>query len=261
MGSTHAEDERTDAPDASLPDPAEPPARPERDAEATEDADATVDAPVEASAFCPVGLSGPTCATPCPSGTAGAACDFELVYRLNLPSSAEWTAAGTVPYSVDRSATIGAFSRVAYQLVLDDAEVWVELDAFTSDATKLGIPVGWAFQQQVNRVIVQSFSPNQRGILEPASGNIEMWPDCYAQGGDGIFDSNDVRVAPLLTPCYGSMQIHVGGHAVLAINRWINPEHVLDLGIGPAPTPLSRDWTFASNANTFVKRRLDVYVR
>ena len=213
----------------------------------------------DAAAICRPGFHGPSCSTPCPAGMAGAACDYELVLGLDIPVAADWNEASDVPYAVNRTGSAGAFSRVGYRLVLDDQEVWVELDAFTTDATRLGVPVDWTFQKPVTNAIVFSFAANQPHVLVPTGGNVELWSDCYGEGPDGRFDHDDTRDDS--PDCYGSMQVHVGGKPVLSFNQWTEaPASDLDIGIGPAPTN-DLDWTFARNAAKFTKRRLEVYVR
>ena len=38
------------------------------------------------------------------------------------------------------AADASSFDRVAYRLILDDEQVWAEIDPVTADATELGIP-------------------------------------------------------------------------------------------------------------------------
>lgn len=217
-------------------------------------------APDDAQAkICRPGFTGIDCTTPCPAGKAGAACDFERVLGLDIPVRAEWNVPADVPYSEDRTASVGLFSRIAYRLVLDSNEVWVELDAFTNDAKLLGVPVDWSFDQPIANAIVHSFAPTQPHVLVPTSGNVELWSSCYGEGADGVFDADDHEGGD--TDCYGSMQIHVAGKPVLSFNHWSQGgTKDLDLGIGPSPGN-HLDWTFAENAATFTKRRLEVYVR
>ncbi len=215
--------------------------------------------PLDAAAICRPRFHGPSCSTRCPAGTAGAACDYELVLGLDIPVAADWNAASDVPYSDNRTGSAGPFSRVGYRFVLDDQEVWVELDAFTTDATRLGVPVEWTFQQPVTNAIVFSFAANLPHVLVPTDGNVEFWSDCYGAGPDGKFDHDDEKDNS--PGCFGSMQVHVGGTPVLSLNRWTEaPAGDLDIGIGPAPVN-NLDWTFAKNAGQFSKRRLEVYVR
>ncbi len=220
---------------------------------------ADADAPDAAHEICRPGRSGPSCEMPCPDGKAGEACDFRLVLALPIPRLAKWNVPGDVPYSIDRTSSTGAFSRIAYRLVLDAEEVWVELDAFTNDPKRLGVPVDWVFDQPVTNVMVHSFSANQPHVLVPSAGNIELWSHCYNEGPDGLFDAHDViGSAP---DCYGSMQVHVGDKPVLCVNHWSEGgTKNLDIGIGPSPGK-HPDWTFAENAGTYQKRTLEVYVR
>lgn len=71
------------------------------------------------------------------------------IYGLNMPVTANWDTSAQVPYDVDNSAAAGAFTRVAYRMVLGAETVWGEMDAFTTDKTKLGIPTDWIFDQDV----------------------------------------------------------------------------------------------------------------
>lgn len=204
-------------------------------------------------------FTGPTCTTPCPPRKAGVDCAFDRVFRLEIPTEASWKSSDDVPYSENASASVGTFERVAYRLVLDEEEVWVELDAFTEDASRLGVPIDWVFEEPIRNVIVRSFAANQPDVLAPVTGNLEFWSHCYGTGDDGLYDHADVlRDQP---GCYGSMQIHVEEKPVLCFNRWSSGEAALDLGIGPSPTPERPDWTFAENSATFVTRTLEVYVR
>lgn len=215
--------------------------------------------PPDASAVkCRSGFTGADCATPCPESTSGASCDYRLALALDIPVSGRWAAAGDVPYAVNRTASLGSFARVAYLLRLDREEVWVELDAFTDDATLLGVPVDRIFDVPARNMVVRSFAARQPDVLVPTSGSIELWSNCYEEGADGAYDSHDV-VGISEPDCYGSMQLHVGDSPVLAFNRWAQGDSY-DLGIGRAETG-QPDWTFAQNGASFQKRRLEVYVR
>jgi len=249
----------------SLVDAGTPDEAPDRtltgDAAPSTEAAADSSPPAEAGRpICRPGFSGPTCTTPCPEDTAGAACDFDLVLALDIPVVADWNVPGDIPWATDRTASRGPFERVAYRLVLDAEDVWVELDAFTSNPSKLGVPLDWIFDRPIENVVVRSFSPNQPSVLDPSSGKLEFWSNCYGEGADGRFDDEDVFESSA-SDCYGSMQIHVLGNPVLSFNHWTEGAGKnLDLGIGPGPDK-SRDWTFAENAGKFQKRRLEVYVR
>lgn len=210
--------------------------------------------------ICRPGMTGADCAASCPDKMAGRECDYRRVLAIDLPAVANWNAVGDVPYTENATSTAGAFSRVGYRLILDAEEVWVELDTFTNDATKLGIPVDWLFVQPISNAIVLAFNsptlPSHR--LTPAEGNIEMYHHCYGEGDGGRYDSDD-RVVLSEPHCYGSMQIHVERSPVLCINRWSEDMSLrLDLGIGVSPRG-NPDWTFTGVERQ--KRRLEVYVR
>ena len=234
-----------------------PPTRTEdvADAEGVDSSSADADA----AEICRPGFTGPSCETPCPAGMAGAACDFSLVFALDIPVQADWDVASDVPYASDRTDGVGEFSRVAYRLVLDGDEVWVELDAFTTNAKRLGVPVDWTFDVPVTNVIVHSFAANQPNVLVPAAGNVELWSDCYPEGPGGVFDHDDDRQNS--PDCYGSMQVHVASKPILSFNHWTEgATKNNDIGIGRSPGK-HPDWTFAENAASYAKRRLEIYVR
>ncbi len=222
------------------------------------DGDAALLLPDAAPVKCRTGFTGQDCTTPCADGTAGPSCDYRLALALDIPVSGRWAAAGDVPYAVNRTALVGAFARVAYVLRLDAEEVWVELDAFTTDASQLGVPVDRIFDVPTSNMVVRSFAARQPDVLVPTSGSIELWSNCYDEGADGAYDSDDV-IGVSEPDCYGSMQLHVGGSPVIAFNRWAEGDSY-DLGIGKAETG-QPDWTFAQNGASFQKRRLEVYVR
>lgn len=206
---------------------------------------------------CAFGWSGADCSTACAPGMGGARCDFQLVYGLDIPPQPDWNAFADIPYDVDAASTIGAFSRVAYRLILDGEEVWVEMDAFTADATKLGVPVEWAWDVPIANAVVSSTAPNQPSITTPTSGSLEFWSDCYDPGPDGAYDVDDDWGGG--AGCYGSMQVHVGGATVFGFNSWTNGGTV-DIGLGTAKTG-EPDWTFHGNAFDFTTRRLEVYAK
>jgi hypothetical protein len=212
----------------------------------------------DAGVICRPGMSGADCMTACPTNKAGRACDFTRVLALEIPVTARWMTAAEVPYAQNDTAKVTSFTRVAYRLQLDADEVWVELDAFTTEIGKIGVPAEWVFQSSVTNVVVYSFASNQKHVLAPSMGNIELWHHCYGEGADGKYDANDA-FRPSEPHCYGSMQLHVSGSPVLAFNRWVNTDPI-DLGIGRAPSG-EPDWTFSGTAANFKQRRLEVFVR
>ncbi len=222
------------------------------------DADAGGDAGVT---ICRPGFKGATCSDPCPKNTAGLACEFALVYGLDVPASGTWATVAAVPYSSNSASTVPTFARVAYHLALDQDEVWIEMDAFTQDATQLGVPVNSVFDMPIKNVLVFSFASNQNSILTKTGGHIQLWSNCYDADGDGgAFDGLDA-IQTSQPNCYGTMQVNVDGSPVLSFHRWANSgsSNLLDLGIGPSSDPKHTDWTFAKNSADFSTRRLEVY--
>ncbi len=212
------------------------------------------------SCLCRPGTMGTTCGTACPSGMAGAACDYSIVYQLAIPTGADWNVPAGFSYAIDNSGTVGtSFTRVAYRLILDSSEVWTEMDAFTTDPTKLGVPVDNVFQTNVTNEVVYAFSSNLTSTLTPTDGNIEFWSDCYSPtgGNNSLYDYSDTRSGG--TDCYGSMQVFVNQSTVFGFDRW-SSGGTIDIGIGNQPTG-HPDWTFAQNASSFTTRTLEVYVK
>ena len=196
-----------------------------------------------------------------------------------------------MPYRVDNSAERdpGSFQRIGYHLQLDDEWVFVSMDAFTDDPTKIGIPVDWIHDhQQVRNVNIVSNSPRLEGIAGSTSGIgiVEMWSNCYRTGSSdsigsvdhsrhltdytpGAYDDDDTMSS---VDCYGSFQVHTqAGDTVFAYNGWSYsylPGTVPydDVGIGNYNgTGVRRsgwgsDWTYAANAPDYEVKRLSVFV-
>jgi len=200
---------------------------------------------------------------------------YTLAYEL-IPNGSVTGAA--FPYTVNNTAAIGAFDRVAYYLELDGVWVYASMDAFTANVNQIGIPYGstlFKWQQKVNNLNV--FASAGSGITTGtglATGNIEIWPSDYnasnaisipnASGstydfGDG--GSNGTAQG------YGSFQVHnhdldgagpgTAGQTLFAYNTWRGGG---DLGIGNKPSG-NPDWTFSNNYASYAWRRLVVLVR
>jgi lysophospholipase L1-like esterase len=205
------------------------------------------------------------------------AAGYHLVYSANLPTVGNFVAAGSDAYTLDDSAAVGPFTRVAYYLELQQGNgpvqyVWASMDAFTINRGKLGIPTfasGAVFQRNVTNLDVRS---NVAGVTTGASatgGNIEFWPHNYsapnelpvANASATTFDTGDTRST---SGNYGSMQIHNhdSSQTLLAVNHFGADGNVLDVGIGNNPAPVNNgvDWTFAANAGTYSRRVLHVLV-
>jgi len=199
----------------------------------------------------------------CLSPLAGPACDYRPVFGLNLPATDGWAAASDVPYDVNNAATVRAFTRVAYRLVLDTGEVWVEMDAFTKDATTLGIPFDTVYDMDLTNVLVRSTDPNQPTLATPVVGHVQIWANCYeANGSSGNFDGTDVCDSQM-PHCYGTMQLNAAGKSTLSFHHFAGQGagDVTDVGIGPSKDPKHPDWTFAANSPSMMKKRLEVYVK
>jgi sialate O-acetylesterase len=197
--------------------------------------------------------------------------DYRLVYDLDLTKLGR-----DIKYDPDNHLSIASpFDRVAYFLELQGADgsteyLYVSMDAFTSDLAKIGVPTfksGARFQQNVSNMDVYS---NVKGIVTGtglAGGNIEFWPNNYAQANSAgvpnasgeIFDFGDQPTDP--ADGYGSMQVHnhEARQTLFALNHWSEGSRA-DLGLGNRPTN-NPDWTFAGNAGTYQARRLRVLVR
>ncbi|MEW6356753.1 MAG: sialate O-acetylesterase [Planctomycetota bacterium] len=197
--------------------------------------------------------------------------DYELVYDLDIAKADK-----DVTYDVDRRAQIaGKFDRIAYFLELQkEGEAtqyaYVSMDAFTDDLSKIGVPTVASkavFQQKVANMNVIS---NVEGIVNDAGlkgGNIEFWPHNYGppntanipNASSELWDFGDQLADPV--DGYGSMQVHnyEAKQTIFAINKWKGGASA-DVGIGNSPGK-TRDWTFVSNGNQFIVKRLRVLVR
>jgi autotransporter-associated beta strand protein len=198
---------------------------------------------------------------------------YSLVYSLDIPTTSDFSI--SVPYAVDNHVGIGAFSRVAYYLELQAPDgdlkyVWASMNAFTTDAGKIGVPStasGAVFQQAVSSMNVVS---NVAGVVTGTglAGNLEFWPTNYSAGNsagvpgasDSALDFGDTNGG---TGPYGSMQLHQAAalQTVFAFNNWGGYGGNADIGIGNNPGPTGApDWTFTGNANGYSVKSLQVLV-
>ena len=197
--------------------------------------------------------------------------DYHIVYSLDLTKMSR-----TISYGVDNHGDIHRpFDRIGYFLELQDPngnnqDIFVSMDAFTSDITKIGVPYygsGEFFQQNVKNMDVFS---NVGGIVTGtglSGGNIEFWPNNYGQANsahvpnasDAVFDFGDQPAEP--ADGYGSMQVHNhdARQTLFAINHWSEGPRA-DVGIGNQAHD-NPDWTFAGNAGNYTVMRLVVFVR
>ncbi len=175
------------------------------------------------------------------------AANYTLVYSLDLPNQANYNTTG-VPYQLDNHSSIGTFSRVGYYLELQPnggalQYVWVSMDAFTTDVTKIGVPAaqtGAFFQRAVANMNVRS---SVAGIVTGdglTGGNLEFWPSDYnASNSAGVPNASgtlyDWGDSAHPTDGYASMQIHNSSsrQTLFAFNGWGgHVGYVAEIGIG-----------------------------
>ncbi|MDF1754815.1 MAG: autotransporter-associated beta strand repeat-containing protein [Verrucomicrobiales bacterium] len=206
------------------------------------------------------------------------AADYSVVYEIALPNGTQAWNTNEIPYSTNNTETVADFDRVAYYMELDNGSglqwVYVSMDAFTNDASQLGIPsrgpngsftdVSGAFQQIVtNMNVVSNVLDDRTGI----DGNIEFWSSDYTSTDGGIVagDSNGYDIDDLKrsTGSYGSMQIHDfnANETLFGYNAWGSGSGELGIGNNPSPTNNGVDWTFANNAGTYTVKNLIVLAR
>jgi hypothetical protein len=195
---------------------------------------------------------------------------FTLVYDLDLAKVGK-----PVKYDVDRHTEITRpFDRIAYLMELQKGTapgqyVFVSMDAFTADISKVGIPdTGVKFQQKVAAMNVHTNVEGLASGMQLDGGNIEFWSNNYGSqnaGGvpgasDALFDFGDGIGDPV--DGYGSMQVHnyKAGQTLFALNHWRQGGGGADLGIGNS-TGNTRDWTFTASAGSYSYKRLRVLVR
>lgn len=210
------------------------------------------------------------------------AAGFVLVYTLNIPNAANYSAA-PVPYSVDNHLGItGPVDRIAYCLELETPGgqkqfVFASMDAFTQDLSLIGIPTaanGAYFQRNVRNMNVAS----NVGISGAAltGGNIEFWRSNYVtdniagvpSASGSTYDFGDNAGGPGGAGTYGSFQIHNhdAGQTLFAYNRWNDGVNHSDLGIGnntqaTGDNRINGDWTFRGNASSYSTKTLQILVR
>ncbi|MFO1497496.1 MAG: hypothetical protein U1G07_03705 [Verrucomicrobiota bacterium] len=129
--------------------------------------------------------------------------NYNLVYSLRVPNQSDFNSTG-VPYEIDKhgSARISVGWRITWRckgLAGAVQYVWVSMDGFTSDASKIGVPTSGAFfQGAVANMNVESSVPGQ---FSGVGGNVEFWPGDYgpnvnvAGASGSVYDFGD-RAAP-----------------------------------------------------------------
>ena len=200
---------------------------------------------------------------------------YRVMYQIDVPKTANYST--TAPkYTIDNTAKDkAAFKKVAYylELVKNDGtqeHVFSSMDAFTTDAKKLGIPThasGASYGQEVKNLSVRSNKAGVKKVTDAKGGRLEFWASNYkannkdkVNGADEkIYDFGDEATAPAMG--YGCMQVHnvEAKQTVFALNHWGNGG-ALDAGIGNS-TGKTRDWTFTASSNNYRVIRLTVLVK
>jgi sialate O-acetylesterase len=197
--------------------------------------------------------------------------DYKLIYDLDLSKLGP-----NIRYDMDNAGSFaGPFDRIAYFLDLKKPGeparyVYVSMDAFSDDLTKIGIPTVASQARFQTNVTHMSVLSNVTGIVtgtDLAGGNIEFWPNNYGPPNAGtvpnaspsLWDFGDQFSDPI--DGYGSMQVHNhdAKQTLFAINNW-KAGASADLGIGNSEGE-TRDWTFTKNASSYELKRLRVLVR
>jgi len=198
--------------------------------------------------------------------------DYQLAYDIDLGKLG-----ADVTYDVNNAGTLaGAFDRVAYFLDLQKPGegvkyVYVSMDAFTDDITKIGIPTiasGARFQCPVaNMTIISNVSGLATGV-GLSGGCIEFWSNNYGppnaanvpNASNDLWDFGDQMDGGTVDG-YGCMQVgnSEAQQTVFAINNW-KAGAGADIGIGNSEGQ-TRDWTFTGNARGYSLKRLRVLVR
>ena len=212
------------------------------------------------------------------------AAGYTMVYELPIPLATSGWFANPVPYSYTNTASIanGSFDRVAYYMELVKSSgstqwVYVSMTAFTTNATRLGIPRNYVLRYGA----YDTAAPSNATIRSNVSGitntngcntvNLEFWPSNYGGGNDyGVPGADTITYdfgdgGANTTSGHSSMQIHNYGakQTLFAYNAWAGTG-TSNLGLGNCPTPVTGgvDWTFdTSNISTYTVRTLQILVR
>ena len=196
---------------------------------------------------------------------------FKLIYDLDLNNLGK-----EIKYNIDASKDFSSpFDRIAYFLELqkngeETKYLYVSMDPFTNDITKIAIPTlnsNASFQKGVGKLNIHSNVAGIASGIGLSGGNMEFWPNNYgpnnamstSNASGTIWDFGDEISPPV--DGYGCMQIHnhEAKQTLFAINNWKSGVGA-DIGIGNSNGE-NRDWTFSSNAAQYEVKRLRVLVR
>jgi len=206
---------------------------------------------------------------------------YTLVYEFNIPvSSLGWNST-PVTYTVDNSTNITAdsFSRIAYYLETVSGTttnwVYVSMDAFTTDPTKVGVPTttsGEFYHYNLPAISNANIYTSLAGITSTTGVNtvlLEFWPSNYGTGNDygvpgadgATYDFGDGGAGT--SAGHACMQIHNygAGQVLFAYNRW-GGAGTSEFGMGNQVAGSGPDWTFnTDNISTYSSRTLLILVR
>ena len=189
--------------------------------------------------------------------------DYQLVYAANL-GTGKFSG-----YSYDASSAFtGDVGRVGYYLELqktgstDSQWIFVSMDSFTTEVSKIGVPIGSTGVLEDRLVSHMNVASNVEGVLNGSdfTGKIQFWSGSYNDGGKG-YGAFDIRTDSDSNG-YGSMQIFNASDdfstlfAYNNFNRGTQP----CLGIGNDPNVgtgnIAVDWSFDTNAGQYTVRNL-----
>ncbi len=191
--------------------------------------------------------------------------EYKLVYHADPRSNILTDGYTKYKYIDDNSAKItDKFTKVAYFLALTDNKgnteyVFVEMDPFTDDIKKIGVPVKGIndrFQVMIKNVVVKTNSKSIKAGEFAEGCNIEFWDCNFGPGNtakipgasDKAYDFGD-QMSTTASPGYGCMQIHNYSEkqSIFCFNNF-KSGNAADLGIGNA-AGANTDWTFSKNAS------------
>ncbi len=186
-----------------------------------------------------------------PPNNVPASAGWTLLYSLPLANVVNYNTNGT-PYSMDHHLWATNYSRVAYYVELQTSNgplqyVWVDMDAFSANPAKLGVPslgTGANFQQTVSNLDVYSSVAGVATGTGLGNGSIQFFPGTDASPG---------------TAGRGAMQVKLNGNVLFAFNGW-GTGTTPDLGIGNNTGNTNADWSYLANAAGYTIKHLLVYV-
>lgn len=178
--------------------------------------------------------------------------NFEVIYKVVPTKNEPADAIKSIKYDVDNSKNFAnrKIKRIGYyfETVRQDFTteyVFVSMDPFTNDLTKLGVPTPNSnifFQQEIDNLEIYSNSPNlSTGKFD--KGVIEFWPFAFDpkrklnidSASDEVYDWDDTPQTYNTGYYYGSMQLHnisqPKGEVIFAFNRFFGGKEA-EFGIG-----------------------------